>query len=379
MLIEEGHAKVNRCDFEGWTALHHSAEVRPNLAVMNYLVNVANIDISIKNSADMTAFDLLLNHHSESRLVPDSYLHCVDLLANVYLPRADCYSFGTILSYFLNCVTFDRNSLIDKIIDEFYGEQLNSKNAVLQAFIRAFSIPELNSSYYAFCMVLHPRIKEVRSFNFRQFSAVFPDVLREALQTQDKFEAFLQCIQVIHEILPGSEKYIMPHISELDYNPVSRGDICRLFKLYETLLLLNYKVDFNGIAFRHFLHVLSTGSKRSLKHLEIILAFCTDNFIRLNRFCYTFNMKLDNETRSCVNEADLPLEMKGPEFLPSLKELARKAIRAVIYDALLVQGNRIGLPPELYYKNKLYVDKIQALDLPPVLQRYLRFMDRISV
>lgn len=379
LLVEVGGADVNRVDCDDWTALHHSADAHPNITVMEYLVNDAKIDISIRNSLNMTAFDLLLQFHMEPIRLPDSYLHwrCVDFLSKIYLKREDCYTFGTILNFFQYAIVFERFYIVKDIINDFYNEKVNEKYEIMHQFIKIFEVEEKHPLFYAFCMVLNTHVKEVTQFNYRQFSDVFPDVMHAALQDQDKLNIFLECLRVIRELNSCADKYILPHIAELDHNPCTVDDIRRLVRLYQCLMDLDYKVDFNGIAFGHFLSFLGSGSQRKIKHLEIVLAFCTDNFVRLNRFCDTFNMQLNNDTKALTYEADIPQEMKGPDYLPSLKELSRKVIRSSIYEALLAKGRRLGLPPELFYKNKYFVQNILSLELPPILLRYMRFMNRI--
>lgn len=376
ILVEMGKANVSRVDCDGWTALHHNADCRPNISVMKYLVNDAKIDISVRNNLNMTAFDLLLNNHQDPILLPEDYIPCVDFLSEIYFQKEKYYTFGTVLSLITHAIVFERYDLVKKIINDFYNESVNAKYNVMKRFIVTFDA-DSHPVLYAFCMVLNPRMREVTQFNYRQFTEIFPDVLHEALETFEKLEVFLDCLSTIRQINSCSDKYILPSIAELDFNPCTIGDVRRLLKLYHCLMDLDYKVDFQSIAFGHFLSFLGNGSQRKIKHLEIVLAFCTDNFIRLNRFCDTFNMQLNQETRKLTYEADLPQEMKGPDYLPTLKELSRKVIRSSIYDALLTKGRRLGLPPDLFYKNKYFVENIMSLGLPSMLTRYLRFMNNL--
>lgn len=376
ILVETGKANVSRIDCDGWTALHHSADCHPNLAVMTYLINEAKIDISVRNNMNMTAFDLLLNNHQDPILLPEDYVPCVDLLSEKYFENENYYTFGTVLSLFQHAIVFERYDVVKKLIKDFYNEKVNENHNVMKRFIETFDV-ESYPGFYAFCMILNQRMREVTQFNYREFTEIFPNVLHEALENFEKLEVFLDCLSTIRQINSCSDKYILPSIAELDYNPCTIGDVRRLLKLYHCLMELDYKVDFNSIAFGHFLSFLSNGSQRKIKHLEIVLAFCTDNFVRLNRFCDTFNMQLNQETRRLTYEADLPQEMKGPDYLPSLKEIARKVIRSNIYDALLAKGRRLGLPPDLFYKNKYFVANILSLELPSVLTRYLRFMNNL--
>lgn len=376
LLITDGKAKVNRRDNDGWTALHHSADARPNIDVMEYLVNVAKVDISIRSNINLTAFDLLLQYHLDPVLLTPHYLSCVDFLSRHYLQRPDCHTFSTVLNFFQHCIIFERWTQLQKLITDFYNSSVNEKYEIMRKFIETFKLRD-NPLYYAFGMVLNSRVKEINHFNYRQFEETFPDVLRDALQCEKKLAVFLDCLATIRELNSCSDKHILPHIAELDYNPCTVADIHRLFQLYQRLMDLDYKVDFNGIAFGYFLSFLSSGSGRKIRHLEIVLAFCTDNFVMLNKFCDTFNMQLNSDIRTLTYEADLPHEMKGPEYMPSLKELSRKIIRSAIYDSLLAKGRRLGLPPDLFYKNKYFVENILSLELPTVLHRYLRFMDRL--
>ncbi|XP_063707609.1 uncharacterized protein LOC134836318 [Culicoides brevitarsis] len=378
ILVELGKANVSRVDCDGWTALHHNADCRPNLAVMKYLIDEAGIDISVRNNLNMTAFDLLLHNHQDPILLPEDYIQCVDYLSDKYFVNERFYTFGTVLSLFSHAIVFERFDLVRKLIEDFYNEDVNSQFNVMKRFIATFEVDEI-PIFYAFCMILNPRLREVTQFNYRQFTEVFPDVLHEALDSSVKLEVFLDCLGAIRQINSCSDKYIIPSIAEMEYNPLTVGDVRRLLKLYNCLMDLDYKVDFNSIAFGHFLSFLRSGCQWKLKHVEIVLAFCTDNFVRLTRYCDTFNMQLDAETRRLMYAADLPQEMKGPEYLPSLKEVARKVVRSSIYDALLAKGRKLGLPPDLYYKNKLFVENILALELPTVLTRYLRFMNNLPV
>lgn len=345
---------------------------------MKYLIDEANIDISVRNHLNMTAFDLLLHNHQDPILLPEDYIPCVDYLSEKYFQNEQYYTFGTVLNLFTHALVFERYDLVRHLIDEFYNESVNDKYKVMMLFIVTFDV-ESHPFLYAFCMVLNPRMCEVMHFNYRQFIEVFPDVLHEAIESPEKLEVFLDCLSSIRQINSCSDKYILPSIAELDFNPVTVGDVRRLLKLYNCLMYLDYKVDFNSIAFGHFLSFLGNGSQRKIKHLEIVLAFCTDNFVRLNRFCDTFNMQLNPETRKLTYEADIPQEMKGPDYMPTLMELSRKVIRSSIYDGLLAKGRRLGLPPDLFYKNKYFVESILSLELPSILTRYLRFMNNLPV